>query len=236
MSIRNDEGTYSKPISVEANKNFLKPHSHNGNGDFIHGWYIDEKICDGVIEYFNEDDPDKMQGVFGNKDQANKDKKDSIDLPVSPNNDDPRITAYLQELAKALNHYIDDFPVLNNQSPWRIESNFNVQWYPKGGGYKVWHHERDAFQVSTRMLVFMTYLNTVTDHGGTEWKYQKRIINAEKGLTVFWPTDFTHVHKGVVSPTQEKYIATGWYHFRGPFEFTDEKTGEKRIFDGRNIR
>ena len=236
MSIRSDEGLYNKSISVEENKNFLKPHTHNGNGDFIHGWYIDEKICDGVIEYFNEDDPDKMQGVFGNKDQANKDKKDSIDLPVSPNNDDPRITAYLQELAKALNHYIDDFPVLNNQSPWRIESNFNVQWYPKGGGYKVWHHERDAFQVSTRMLVFMTYLNTVTDHGGTEWKYQKRIINAEKGLTVFWPTDFTHVHKGVVSPTQEKYIATGWYHFRGPFEFTDEKTGEKRIFDGRNIR
>lgn len=223
-------------IRIDENKNFLKPHTHNNNGDFIHGWYIDEKVCDGVIEYFNEDDPDKMQGIFGNKDQANKDKKDSIDLPVSPYNDDPRITAYLQELAKALNHYIDDFPVLNNQSPWRIESNFNVQWYPKGGGYKVWHHERDAFQVSTRMLVFMTYLNTVTDDGGTEWKYQKRIINAEKGLTVFWPTDFTHVHKGVVSPTQEKYIATGWYHFRGPFEFTDEKTGEKRIFDGRNIR
>ena len=236
MSIRSDEGTYNKSISIEENNKILKPHIHNGNGDFIHGWYIDEKICDGVIEYFNEDDPDKKQGIFGNKNEANKDKKDSIDLPVSPHNDDPRISAYLEQLAKALNHYIDDFPVLNNQSPWRIESNFNVQWYPKGGGYKVWHHERDAFQVSTRMLVFMTYLNTVTDYGGTEWKHQKRIINAEKGLTVFWPTDFTHVHKGVVSPTQEKYIATGWYHFRGPFEFIDEKTGEKRIFDGRNIK
>ena len=112
---------------------------------------------------------------------------------------------------------------------------FNLQHYKPGGGYKVWHHERDAYAVQNRMLVFMTFLNTVTDQGGTEFKYQKRIVNAEKGLTVFWPTDYTHIHRGVVSPTQDKYIATGWYHFRGPFEFQDEN-GEKRIFDGRNIR
>jgi len=30
--------------------------------------------------------------------------------------------------------------------------------------------------------------------------------------TVIWPADFTHTHRGIVSKTQEKYIATGWYN------------------------
>ncbi len=236
MSVRNDDGTYSADFTIKPKDNRLTPWKENNNKDFIGGWYIDEKVCDGVIEYFNEPDPEKVPGIFGNKDIFDIQKKDSTDLPISPSNDDPRIQAYLKQLAIAVNHFTDLYPETNNQSPWHIDSNFNIQHYKPGGGYKVWHHERDAFQVSTRMLVFMTFLNTVTDKGGTEFKYQKRIVNAEKGLTIFWPTDFTHVHRGVVSPTQDKYIATGWYHFRGPFEFTDSETGEKRIFDGRNIK
>ena len=59
-------------------------------------------------------------------------------------------------------------------------------------------------------LVYMLYLNTVTDGGGTEFIHQKIITNAEKGKLVIWPADFTHLHRGIVSPTEIKYIATGW--------------------------
>ena len=59
----------------------------------------------------------------------------------------------------------------------------------------------------------MTFLNTVTDGGGTEFYWQNLKINAVKGLTLIWPTDFTHTHRGIISPTQEKYIATGWYRY-----------------------
>lgn len=234
---RNSDGTYHSQKVYNFTSKFeeLKPHKDNWKGDFIHGYYIDEKVCDDVIEYFNEPDPEKQIGVYGNADKPDLDKKDSTDLHVHPTNGDPRIRAYLDQLGKAVRCYTGDFPALNNQSPWHIDTLFNLQHYKPGGGYKVWHHERDAYAVQNRMLVFMTFLNTVTDQGGTEFKYQKRIVSAEKGLTVFWPTDYTHIHRGVVSPTQDKYIATGWYHFRGPFEFQDEN-GEKRIFDGRNIR
>lgn len=234
---RKDDGTYNqdKIFNFHPKIKELRPHKDNGKGDFIHGWYIDDKVCDDVIEYFNEPDPEKQVGIFGNADVPDPSKKDSTDLYIDPKNGDPRIRAYLQQLAMAVKHYTGDFPVLNQQSPWHIDTLFNLQHYKPGGGFKVWHHERDAYAVQNRCLVFMTFLNTVTDHGGTEFKYQKRIVNAEKGLTVFWPTDFTHVHRGVISPTQEKFIATGWYHFRGPFEFIDEETGEKRVFDGRNI-
>ena len=36
--------------------------------------------------------------------------------------------------------------------------------------------------------------------------------NAKKGKTLIWPSDFTHTHRGQKSPTQEKYIATGWFN------------------------
>ena len=59
----------------------------------------------------------------------------------------------------------------------------------------------------------MTYLNDVVDGGETEWYYQNIKIKPVKGLTVIWPTDWTYTHRGLTSPTQTKYIATGWFNF-----------------------
>jgi hypothetical protein len=58
----------------------------------------------------------------------------------------------------------------------------------------------------------MTYLNDVDD-GGTDFFYQKITSPAKKGLTIIWPTDWTHMHKGQVSMTKEKMIVTGWFTF-----------------------
>jgi hypothetical protein len=58
----------------------------------------------------------------------------------------------------------------------------------------------------------MNYLYDVPDCG-TSWKYQDFEIEAKKGLSVIWPSDFTHTHKGIVSHTSEKWIATGWFNY-----------------------
>ena len=58
----------------------------------------------------------------------------------------------------------------------------------------------------------MTYLNDVDD-GGTEFKYQNITTPAKKGLTLIWPTHWTHTHRGQVSNTKIKYITTGWFDF-----------------------
>jgi hypothetical protein len=59
----------------------------------------------------------------------------------------------------------------------------------------------------------MTYLNDVNDDGETEFYYQNLKIKPQKGKTVIWPADWTHTHRGITSPTQEKYIITGWFNF-----------------------
>jgi prolyl 4-hydroxylase len=71
--------------------------------------------------------------------------------------------------------------------------------------------ERQSILTSKRLFVFMLYLNTVNDKGGTEFKYYNHIEKAEAGKLLIWPPDFTHTHRGVVSPTEKKYIITGWY-------------------------
>ena len=55
----------------------------------------------------------------------------------------------------------------------------------------------------------MTYLNTVPN-AGTEWLYQNYKTEAIKGLSVIWPSSFTHTHRGIISNDNEKYIITGW--------------------------
>ena len=75
------------------------------------------------------------------------------------------------------------------------------------------HFERSNYANTTRMLVWMTYLNDVTDGGGTHFVYQKHTFEAKRGRTLIWPSDFTHTHAGVVSPSQHKYIITGWLNY-----------------------
>ena len=62
-----------------------------------------------------------------------------------------------------------------------------------------------------RVLAWTLYLNTVTEGGGTYYPEYDRTINAVEGRLCIFPAFWTHSHKGIVSDTQTKYIATGWY-------------------------
>tara|TARA_R100000406_G_C3050802_1_gene108698 strand:- start:21 stop:647 length:627 start_codon:yes stop_codon:yes gene_type:complete len=182
--------------------------------DFISGWYIDTAVCDGLISFF-EDSPYQKPGelLMG----VNESRKKSIDVAVSPTNPDERIQNYLDELGKVCDNYIAKFPwCSNDHSFWSLNTNFSIQKYNPNDGFYAWHMERSSssgIDIS-RHLVFMTYLNDVTDCGETEWFHQKVKIQPRKGLTVIWPPDWTHTHRGIPSPSQTKYIATGWYCFK----------------------
>ena len=94
-------------------------------------------------------------------------------------------------------------------------SQLNQFHYFQMKGFFKWHCERGVGSepITSRHLVFMTYLNDVTDDGETEFFHQKLKIKPEKGLTVMWPADWTFTHRGITSPTQEKFIITGWFNY-----------------------
>jgi len=79
-----------------------------------------------------------------------------------------------------------------------------IQHYKPGEGFFKWHTENEGYGNSKlRHLVFMTYLNTVED-AGTEFYHQKITSPAKKGLTLMWPAEWTHTHKGQISKEDEK--------------------------------
>ena len=111
--------------------------------------------------------------------------------------------------------YLVEYPMAGAYGNFGLVSRTNLQFYPPGGGYKVYHTERTGRgePEGSRHLVFMTYLNDVTDAGGTEYLHQKVILQPVKGLTVIWPADWTFTHRGVPSPTEAKGIITGWFNY-----------------------
>ena len=60
-------------------------------------------------------------------------------------------------------------------------------------------------------MAWMTFLNTIESGGETYFEYQQCKVKASKGLTLIWPADWTHFHKGCPAPDEEKMIITGWY-------------------------
>ena len=60
----------------------------------------------------------------------------------------------------------------------------------------------------------MTYLNDITGEGGeTQFYFQKIDVKPQKGLTLIWPSDWTHTHRGNPAIDEEKMIITGWIHY-----------------------
>ena len=174
---------------------------------FIGGWFISPKICDGLVSYFNEFSKHAIPGKSG-EGKIKKRIKDSLDLTIYSNNLDKEILNYKIQLQKILELYIKKYPEVDYCAKF-ILKNFNIQKYNKKGGFKKWHFERQSRVNSERVLVFMTYLNNV-DKGGTMFKYQKITTPSIQGLTLIWPTDFTHTHKGQIA-NKEKIITTGWF-------------------------
>ena len=185
---------------------------------FIAGSRISLDSCDDLIDYF-EQAPDMYKGAGITGGGLDLSFKKSTDMEVSPTNPDHRVQNYMRELSHVCDDYISLFPYSSEgQATWNINVKFNIQKYKPNEGFYGWHTERDTWKEMNpcRHLAFMTYLNDVTDGGHTEWFHQKLKIQPEKGMTYIWPVDWTHTHRGITSPTQTKYIATGWYSYFVP--------------------
>ena len=187
------------------------------NEDFIQTWHIPEGICDAIVEFYQKNLNETIPGkavVMGQGGQVLKDIKESTDLPISANNWDQPFMDYRIELQKCLDEYSNIYKHLQHLNRFNIIESYNIQHYPKGGGFKIEHFERDGSLNKTikRCLVFMTYLNDLDD-GGTKFIYQNRIVKAQKGKTVIFPVDWTHTHVSQISETREKTIVTGWYSY-----------------------
>jgi hypothetical protein len=182
--------------------------------NFILGFQIDnDELLDGLVDYHKNNHEYKYKSEQTTHDIETKASTD-VNIQFVSNN--KFIKEYTNHLIGALKAYHQKYEHFNPELC--IQEGFNIQHYGPGQGYKRWHNERGEYQINQRALVFMTYLNDVPDGGGTEFAYYPELkIKAKKGLSLLWPTDFTHTHRGIISQ-HEKYIITGWFHHLGVAE------------------
>jgi hypothetical protein len=174
--------------------------------NFVGEYKIDEKICDQIVDYFESHEVVKKPGTT----QAgyNLNIKDSFDSCLFGHHR----SVYMKELQRCIDEYRKDYEFCDSIAKWEVVEHVNVQKYIPGQCFKTWHCERMSNnpQSIRRVLVFMTYLNTVDDGGETEFYYQHHFEQPVAGKMVIWPSDWTYLHRGISSPTQTKYILTGW--------------------------
>lgn len=186
------------------------------NTNFIGSWFINDlSICDDLITYFKEHPHLHHKGLTSNNSGiiTNDKVKKSTDLTLHEGSKSRALTKYLNELKNITGKYVERFDALNYSSSFGLQEGINIQHYKPGEAYFGYHCERSPkFPNVTRHLAWMTYLNDVTDQGGTEFFHQKLVVSPERGLTLIWPADWTYLHRGIASPSQDKYIITGWFN------------------------
>tara|TARA_R100001594_G_scaffold7534_3_gene20299 strand:+ start:732 stop:1310 length:579 start_codon:yes stop_codon:yes gene_type:complete len=189
------------------NKNYLSP-------TFIDVYQIEDlKLCDDLIKYYKSHKKEYgMKGLIGSNGVLNKKAKDSTDVFFFNQSQDKTIKKFFKILTACLEDYMKKYQIRN---PLFTDTNNKLQYYAPGGGYPEAHYERNVKSAVKRQLVYMLYLNTVKDKGGTEFIFQNVVTPAIKGNLLIWPAEFTHLHRGIISPTEKKYIATGWFEIVG---------------------
>ena len=186
------------------------------NPNFIGSWMIEPlTICDGLISYFEFNIAKQKSGISTSG--LNLDKKNSIDICVKPKdiilpgNED--FKGYFDQLFECFRNYNDEWTFLKNISPKLEIGSFNLQRYKTGQHFKAIHTERCSLENLHRVFVFMTYLNNVEEGGETYFSHYDLEIKPKKGLTLIWPAEWTHAHRGNVLKKGHKYIITGWINF-----------------------
>ena len=185
--------------------------------NFIETYKIDMDVCDKIIGLYNTNKHLAQPGRLGDDPRIDKSMKDSLDISI-PIGLYGRFEPFFGQLKDHVSEYLDKYFLdegAAGMGPVGYSSHSNIQKYPIGGGYPAVHCERDRIEYANRCLVWMLYL-TDTAGGGTEFPHQELVTECVKGDLVIWPSDLTHMHKGVVSETHEKMIFTGWIIFIQP--------------------
>ena len=179
---------------------------------------LSKEECDAVIDFFETNEQRQHEGASGSELLVNPKVKIDTEITISLKEliEDSRLNPVARELKNACERYIENYPFLAALTYWNIYDGFKIQKYNPNEAYFAEHCENDG-EINgygeRRLIALMVYLNTVTDGGQTHFLTQNISFSPKVGDILMWPAYWTHPHRGIPSPTQTKYIITGWYVF-----------------------
>ena len=188
----------------------LSPH-------FIGSWIIDNSLCDELIVYFENNKTKQQQGLIGVTASIDIAKKNRTDLRIAPKDMElathKAFKLYFNNVFKCYKHYSDKWTHLKTIAAHLEIPAFNIGRYEPGQHFNSLHCERAGLGTLHRLFAFMTYLNNVEEGGTTYFDNYNLEIAPKKGLTLIWPAEWTHTHRGNKVIKGTKYMITGWLCF-----------------------
>ena len=184
--------------------------------NFIGAWIIEPiSLCDNLIAYFETHRGEQNTGITSSG--VDLDIKDRVDISIAPNqlhSDENQVfKTYMRSLFSCYKDYLVQWPFLGEIADNLEIGRFNLGRYQSGQHFQKMHTERTSLDTLHRVLAWMTYLNDVDNGGGTYFTHFDLNIQPKRGLTIIWPAEWTHAHKGDVLHEGSKYIITGWMNF-----------------------
>lgn len=186
------------------------------NPNFIGSWVIEPfSLCDDLITYFESNVAAQKAGVTGlGRDLSAKDR---MDISIAPNQlelpGNEVFKTYVNSLFACYKDYLAQWPFLEQIGQNLEMGKFNLGRYQRGQHFQKMHAERSGLGSLHRVLAWMTYLNDVDEGGETYFDHYDLTIKPRKGVTLIWPAEWTHAHKGNVLLGESKYMITGWLTF-----------------------
>lgn len=184
---------------------------------FIGSWIIEPpSLCDSIIANFESKQDAHAQGKTTKGIELGA--KDSTDLFVEPKDlllpENKIFETYMEALFACFQDYKAQWPFLDAITEEVHVGSFNIQRYRQGQHFQSIHTER-TYTSLHRLFAWMTYLNDVDvdDGGATTFHHYGLDVQPQKGLTLIWPGEWTHAHKGGQLLANQKYIMTGWFHW-----------------------
>ena len=179
---------------------------------------LSKEECDAVIDFFESNKERHLIGtVGGNQIHDSKKKIDTeLLLDLRELTEDKKLEPVAKALYKACEEYCQTYPFLGKIKGWSVDTIFKIQRYNPNEAYFSEHCENGGDidgDMERRLIALMVYLNTVTDGGQTHFPTHHISFSPKVGDILMWPAYWTHPHHGIPSPTQSKYIITGWYVF-----------------------
>jgi len=183
-----------------------------------------EAVADAIMTFFDKRTDLQHKGEsFGELSQsilANPSKISTDISLVSIDHSDPEAFALSEVIIRGINAALDQYllqrPLFKECSPDQslfVNPLFNLQRYAPGEGFKRWHCDwtisNEATEPVNRVLAWILYCNNVAS-AGTEFYWQNHHESAKRGKLIIFPAGLSHIHRGRVSMTETKTIATGW--------------------------
>ena len=187
----------------------------DNNPNFIGVWSLsDITVNDLLIDFFNTNQTLHMDMSIatpkGNKIDEDIVKGKSILNLSAEDITNTRLLLYFKYLNECYNEYVKRWPTLIKQNELGLLNNYEFHRYDKGSpnAYDPFY-KRNQPRAGIYSLSFITFLNTVEEGGELEFYYYGTSVKAYRGVTVIYPSDWTHASKLTSNTSDDLYIIRG---------------------------